>query len=112
MIKNQHSNEFSQTIQGSMLYLQMEQNKYLAIKRLIDAGDLKTFWDLLARVDKTSFSRDMGTSPERFNRLLRDPSKFEFRDIQGLVEILDVNEDFIFKMLYSFYKEETSQKRK
>jgi hypothetical protein len=95
-----------------MLYLQMEQNKYLAIKRLIDAGDLNSLWDLLSRVDKTSFSRDMGTSPERFNRLLRDPSKFEFRDIHGLAEILNVDEDFIFKMLYSFYKEQASQKRK
>lgn len=94
------------------LYLQMDQNKYLAIKRLAEAGDLKTFWDLLALVDKTSFSRDIGTSPERFNRLLRDKSKIEFRDVHGMAETLDLDEKFILNMLYDFYKEQASQKKK
>lgn len=97
-----------------MLYLHMPHDKYLSVKMLIQAGKIKTLPDLLGAVDKTPFARDVRTTPERFSRVLRNPSLWRLADIYNIARLIDVDDKVIFDIIYPeiLRKKEPGTKRK
>lgn len=92
----------------------MPYDKYLSIKMLIQAGEIKTLPDLLRAVDKTPFAKDVKTTPERFSRLLRNPLLWRLADIYNMARLIDVDDKLIFEIVYPeiLRKKEPGTKRK
>lgn len=92
-----------------MLYLQMPKNNYLVARTLLNSGEIKTVSALLEVLDKTPFSRDAKTTPERFNRMLDNLALFRFGDVANMAQVLGVDEE---KILDLFYKEYVKRRKK
>jgi hypothetical protein len=82
---------------------------YTIAKKLIIAGQINNIRDLLEVVDKTPFSRDIQTSPERFNKLIANPSLFTMGDILNMAAVLGVED---LTMINIIYEELSSKRRK
>jgi hypothetical protein len=51
-----------------------EKKAYALAKKLIVVGQISNVSELLEIVDKTPFSKDIKTSPTRFEKLIDDPT--------------------------------------
>jgi len=67
---------------------------------------MKTVTQLLSVVNKTTFSKDAGTTPERFKRILHDFSIATLGDFYRMSQVLDVDEKLIMMLFYNNYVEQ------
>jgi len=92
-----------------MLYLQMPQNRYSIARTLLLSGKIKTLSELLDIVGKTAFARDSETTPERFNRLLRNLARVNLLDIANMARVLGTEETHIFNLFHAEYVKQRKQ---
>ena len=93
----------------------MSKIEYSTGKKHLLTGEIKKLSELLEYVEKTPFSRDIRTTPERFNRLLANPIKFRMDDIYNMAQMLDVDHKLIFELVHNEYLaklEEARRKKK
>ena len=86
--------------------LEKRHAQYQSAKSLFDAGQMKTVTQLLSVVNKTTFSKDAGTTPERFKRILHDFSIATLGDFYRMSQVLDVDEKLIMMLFYNNYVEQ------
>ncbi|OJW55176.1 MAG: hypothetical protein BGO55_08935 [Sphingobacteriales bacterium 50-39] len=79
----------------------MLQNKYLTAKGLLISGKIKTLSELLDIVDKTPFSRDAKTTPERFNKMLAKPDLFRMADIYNMAQAIGVDDKLVLDLVHN-----------
>ncbi|GGB12211.1 hypothetical protein GCM10011511_39800 [Puia dinghuensis] len=80
-------------------------------KKLILSGEIKTLPELLSVVDETPFSRDIGTTPERFSRLLDNPTLFRFADVYNMASTLGVDSKIILEMIHEYNLQKQKRRR-
>jgi hypothetical protein len=74
---------------------------YTTAKKLIPKGEITNVSELLDIVDKTPLSKDIKTTPERFNKLIEDPTLFEFGDAINIANVIGVDEKALIDMVYA-----------
>lgn len=98
-----------------LLYLQMRLSKYLEAKEeaktMLDSGQVKTVPQLLLVVEKTPFSKDAKTTPERFDRCLENMSLFRLGDIHNMAQALDVDDKVILDIFYNEFLKQLRKKK-
>jgi hypothetical protein len=91
------------------IYDMAKEDKYRIAKSLILNGSIKTVRDLLGIIDNTPLSKDVKTTPIRFNGLIDNPESFTFRDCIAIAETLQVDAKLIIDIVY---REILSRKKK
>jgi len=98
-----------------LLYLQMRPSKYLESKEeaktMIESGQVKSLPQLLLIIEKTPFSKDAQTTPERFSRCLDNMSLFRFGDIHNMAQALDVDDKAILDIFYNEFLKQLRKKK-
>jgi hypothetical protein len=87
-----------------MLYLHMDEDFYLKIKRKFEAGKIESFSDMYAFVqNKKKFSLQTNTTPERLKRILANVGTMQFEDIRHFAQAIDVDDITILLTFYADY---------
>ena len=87
----------------------MSKPKHEIAGKLIRQGEIKTLSELFHLVDRTPFSRDIGTTPERLARILVNLELVNLKDIHNTSELLSITPEQAFSL---FEAEFRSKKRK
>ncbi|MDO6433306.1 hypothetical protein Q4E93_22030 [Flavitalea sp. BT771] len=82
----------------------------MVAKTLLLSGEVKSLSDLLAIIDKTPFSREAKTTPERFNRMLDNPALFRLGDIYNMAQIIGVDDRLLLNLIHNEYIKQRKKK--
>ena len=83
--------------------LEKRQAQYQSAKALLDAGKMKSVAQLLTVVNKTPFSKEVGTTPERIDRIMADFSIASLGDFYRMSRVLDVDETVLMHLFLNDY---------
>jgi hypothetical protein len=75
-------------------------DKYSLVRTMILKGELKSFTGLVGFLKPTPLSRAAHTTPERFKKLLADPSLFTLADAYNIATLIGVDDKIILDMIY------------
>jgi len=87
----------------------MSKPKHEIAGKLIKQGEIKTLSELFHLVDRTPFSRDIGTTPERLSRILINLELANLKDIHNTADLLAISPEQAFSL---FEAEFRSKKRR
>ena len=68
----------------------IQEEQRLAIKNLIETGNLKELKELFIYVKKKQLHERMGINYNRFLRIIKDPKKFQYEDAYQLATVFNV----------------------
>ena len=68
----------------------IQEEQRLAIKNLIETGNLKELKELFIYVKKKQLHERMGINYNRFLRIIKDPKKFQYEDAYQIATIFNV----------------------
>ena len=68
----------------------IQEEQRLAIKNLIETGNLKELKELFIYVRKKQLHERMGINYNRFLRIIKDPKKFQYEDAYQLATVFNV----------------------
>lgn len=68
----------------------IQEEQRLAIKNLIDTGNIKKFKEIFMYVKKKQLHDQMGINYNRFLRIIKNPKKFQYEDSYHLANIFNV----------------------
>lgn len=68
----------------------IQEEQRLAIKNLIETGNLKELKELFIYVKKKQLHEKMGINYNRFLRIIKDPKKFQYEDAYQIATIFNV----------------------
>ena len=86
--------------------------RYKAVKRLIEKGDITEFNEMFKFIPKTVVARDLGAAPARFSEKMNQIEKFTLHDIFAIARILEVDNLAVLKLAANQYAAQTKNKRK
>ena len=88
-----------------------KEKRYKSAKNQIEGGYIKTLTDLLDVLDKTPLSKDIHSSPVRFNKLLSNPALFTFQDAYSIAEVIGVDEKLILDIIHNEWVSRRKRKK-
>ncbi|WP_207511099.1 hypothetical protein [Longitalea luteola] len=77
--------------------------RYNTVKKLISAGFITNFSEILETVPKTVVAQDLGMHHQTFAKLIKSPEKFTFHDAFRIASLIEVEENIIMKLIYEQY---------
>lgn len=86
--------------------------RYNTVKKLISAGFIKSFSEILDTVPKTVIAQDLGMHHQTFGKLIKNPDKFTFKDAFRIASLIEVEEQIIMNLIYEQYVIGIKVKRK
>jgi plasmid maintenance system antidote protein VapI len=86
--------------------------RYNTVKKLITAGFIKSFSEILDTVPKTVIAQDLGMHHQTFGKLIKYPEKFTFKDAFRIASLIEVEEQTIMNLIYEQYNIGIKVKRK
>lgn len=86
--------------------------RYKAVKRLIEKGDITEFNQMFTFIPKTVVSRDLGTVPARFTEKMNQIEKFTLQDLFTIARLLEVDNMAILRLADNQYSAQKKNKRK
>src|SRR5581483_4577552 len=75
--------------------------RYRTIKNLITAGHITRFMQILEYVPKTVMAKDLGMHHQTFEKLLKDPEKFTFKQSFWIASLIEVEVKVIIDLTYA-----------
>ena len=64
--------------------------RYKAVKRLIEKGDITEFNEMFTYIPKTVVARDLGAAPARFSEKMNLIEKFTLQDMFTIAKLLEI----------------------
>lgn len=86
--------------------------RYKAVKRLIEKGDITEFNQMFTFIPKTVVARDLGAAPARFSEKMNQIEKFTLQDVFSIAKLLEVENLSVLKLAANQYLAQTKSKRK
>ena len=86
--------------------------RYKVIKRLIVAGDVTSFAQILEFVPKTIIAQDLGMHHQTFEKHIKDPEKFSFKLAFWIASLIEMEEKVIVDLIYNQCMENKKIKKK
>lgn len=77
--------------------------RYNTVKKLISAGFINSFSEILETVPKTVIAQDLGMHHQTFAKLIKYPERFTFKDAFRIASLIEVEEHIIMKLIYEQY---------
>ena len=74
--------------------------RYGTIKVFIESGHIKSFQEIFTFIPKTVVYKDLGVNFNRFDRAIKDPSKFKLDELLILAEFFEVDSKKFVDMAY------------
>lgn len=86
--------------------------RYNTVKNLITGGYIKSFSEILDTIPKTVVAHDLGMHHQTFDKLIKYPERFTFKDAFRIASLIEVDELVIINLIYSQCGIEKKIKRK
>lgn len=86
--------------------------RYKAVKRLIEKGDITEFNEMFTYIPKTVVARDLGAAPARFSEKMNLIEKFTLQDMFSIAKLLEVENIDILRLADNQYSEQKKNKKK
>lgn len=86
--------------------------RYKAVKRLIEKGDITEFNEMFTYIPKTVVARDLGAAPARFSEKMNLIEKFTLQDMFSIAKLLEVENIDILRLADNQYTEQKKNKKK
>ena len=86
--------------------------RYKAVKRLIEKGDITEFNQMFTFIPKTVVARDLGAAPARFSEKMNQIEKFTLQDVFSIAKLLEVENLAVLKLANNQFQAQTKSKRK
>lgn len=86
--------------------------RYNTVKNLITAGYIQSFSEILDTVPKTVVAHDLGMHHQTFDKLIKCPERFIFKDAFRIASLIEVEELQIINLIYNQYTIDKKRKRK
>jgi len=86
--------------------------RYKAVKRLIEKGDITEFNEMFTYIPKTVVARDLGAAPARFSEKMNLIEKFTLQDMFSIAKLLEVESIDILRLADNQYSEQKKNKKK
>lgn len=86
--------------------------RYRAVKRLIEKGDITEFNEMFTYIPKTVVARDLGAAPARFSEKMNLIEKFTLQDMFSIAKLLEVESIDILRLADNQYTEQKKNKKK
>lgn len=87
-------------------------DRYKAVKRLIEKGDITEFNEMFTYIPKTVVARDLGAAPARFSEKMNLIEKFTLQDMFSIAKLLDVESIAVLKLADNQYSVQKKNKKK
>jgi len=68
----------------------IQEEQRLAVKNLIDTGNIKELHELFIYVKRKQLHEKMGINYNRFLRIIKNPKKFQYEDAYQIASIFNV----------------------
>jgi hypothetical protein len=86
--------------------------RYITIRNLIASGYIVRFIQILDIISKTAMARDLGMHHQTFEKLLKNPEKFTFKDAFFIASLIEVDPKVIIDLIYTQCTENKKNKGK
>jgi hypothetical protein len=86
--------------------------RYNTVKNLITGGYIKSLSEILDTVPKTVVARDLGMHHQTFDKLIKYPERFTYKDTFRIASLIEVDELVIINLIYNQCVIERKIKRK
>jgi hypothetical protein len=86
--------------------------RYRAVKRLIEKGDITEFNEMFTYIPKTVVARDLGAAPARFSEKMNLIEKFTLQDMFSIAKLLEVESIAVLRLADNQYSEQKKNKKK
>jgi hypothetical protein len=86
--------------------------RYNTVKNLIAGGYIKSFSEILDTVPKTVVAHDLGMHHQTFDKLIKYPERFSFKDAFRIASLIEVDDLAIINLIYSQCAMDKKLKRK
>jgi hypothetical protein len=85
--------------------------RYNTVKKLITAGYVKYFSDILDTVPKTVVARDLGMHHQTFDKLMKYPDRFTLKNAFRIASLIDVDDKAILDLIYNQCIDKTPKRK-
>ncbi len=79
----------------------IQDEQRLAIKNLIDTGNIKQFKEIFLYVKKKQLHSQMGINYNRFLRIIKNPKKFQYEDAYQVATIFSVTPRQVSELIHT-----------
>jgi hypothetical protein len=86
--------------------------RYKAVKRLIEKGDITEFNQMFTYIPKTVVARDLGAAPARFSEKMNLIEKFTLHDMFTIARLLEVENLAVLRLADNQYTAQKKNKKK
>ncbi|THU36895.1 hypothetical protein FAM09_18200 [Niastella caeni] len=86
--------------------------RYNTVKKLIAGGHIKSFSEILETVPKTVVTHDLGMHHQTFDKLIKCPERFTFKDAFRIASLIDIDDQTIMDLIYNQYAKDNHLKQK
>jgi hypothetical protein len=76
-----------------------KEKKYLVVRAMIKAGEIKAFGQIFYYIPKTVLSKDAGISYDRFERIKKNPRFMTISECLIIARLLQYNPNKLFRMI-------------
>ena len=87
-------------------------DRYKAVKRLIEKGDITEFNEMFTYIPKTVVARDLGAAPARFSEKMNLIEKFTLQDMFSIAKLLEVESIAVLRLADNQYSVQKKNKKK
>jgi hypothetical protein len=75
------------------------EKKYLVVREMIKAGEVKTFGQIFYYIPKSVLSKDAGISYDKFERIKKNPRLMSVSDLLIIARLLHFKPTTLFEMV-------------
>ena len=86
--------------------------RYKAVKRLIEKGDITEFNEMFTYIPKTVVARDLGAAPARFSEKMNLIEKFTLQDMFSIAKLLEIESIAVLRLADNQYSAQKNNKKK
>lgn len=86
--------------------------RYATVKNLIEGGYINSLPGILDTIKKTNVARDLGMHHQTFDKLLKSPERFAFKDAIRIASLIGVEDMVIIEMIYKYAMEKKNKRKK
>jgi hypothetical protein len=80
-------------------------DRYSAIKSMVEAGELVSFNQIFKIIPKTVVAKDLGKKVDRFNVLMTHVDEFTLQELFRIAHFCRIDEDAIIRLILHDYRD-------
>jgi len=85
--------------------------RYIVVHHLIETGRITRFNEIFDILPKSILATDLWMNNARFEKLRKNVSLFQLKDLVRVASLLEVDEMVVLTLIYNEFKEQKKSKR-